>query len=597
MGYPQVVVRRSLQHDRRSDVVRLARQPQLRALRQRACRSRRSSPEVRRLSVPPASSIRSTRPTRAATSPSTASGRATRSPISCSAIRASSQVGIGRADEHGRSTWFHVYGQDDWKVELEPDAELRPALRDQQPDDRRRQSAVGDRPAGRRASSSPATTAATSRRTRRRCCRRSRFRTSTSQDAGWTQGLLRPSYLRFAPRARRRLGAGRCRQDRRQRRVRRVPESVGLQRAAGARVRRCRSSSRRRSPPRPTPCSRRSSTDNVLLAPANGTVGGSTMDWDFRTEYAKNYSVSVQRQLTPTTMIEVSFLRSAIVGADSSTVRNVPEPGPGAIGPRRPCRSSRNITAIRWDGYSIFNGAHVPGRAAAVARPGRVRVLHAVEGDRRCVRSRRHGVRSQPAAGRAQHGRRGSAVPASTIGIASSAASRTRCPAPAAAGSPRRSASGWQVNGIVLLESGAPFTVNLGTDRANIGAGPAQRPDQTCDPNQGGARTAQQWFNTACFALQPQFTFGNAPRNSVLAPGYANVDIGVQKDVVAWQGGRACSSAGKSSTCFNRDELRRAEPHRVHAELRADLQREAAAADAVRREVAVLINAVGSRPA
>jgi hypothetical protein len=28
----------------------------------------------------------------------------------------SSQVGIGRADEHGRSTWFHTYGQDDWQV-------------------------------------------------------------------------------------------------------------------------------------------------------------------------------------------------------------------------------------------------------------------------------------------------------------------------------------------------------------------------------------------------------------------------------------------------------------------------------------------------
>ena len=59
---------------------------------------------------------------RAARSPSTASGPATRSPISCSAIRASAQVGIGRADEHGRTTWLHVYGQDDWQSALEPDA-------------------------------------------------------------------------------------------------------------------------------------------------------------------------------------------------------------------------------------------------------------------------------------------------------------------------------------------------------------------------------------------------------------------------------------------------------------------------------------------
>jgi len=91
--------------------------------------------------------------------------------------------------------------------------------------------------------------------------------------------------------------------------------------------------------------------------------------------------------------------------------------------------------------------------------------------------------------------------------------------------------SDWQVNGIVQVQSGAPFTVNIGTDRANIGAGPAQRPDQTCDANVGGAQTKEQWFNTGCFALQPQFTFGSAPRNSVLAPGYADVDLGVQRDI------------------------------------------------------------------
>lgn len=86
------------------------------------------------------------------------------------------------------------------------------------------------------------------------------------------------------------------------------------------------------------------------------------------------------------------------------------------------------------------------------------------------------------------------------------------------------------MNGIVVVESGAPFTVNIGTDRANIGAGPAQRPVQNCDPNQGGAKSSREWFNTACFVLQPQFTFGNAPRNSVLALGYAGVDVAVQKD-------------------------------------------------------------------
>ena len=62
----------------------------------------------------------------------------------------SAQVGIGRADEHGRSTWLHVYGAGRLEGAVEPDGELRPALRNQQPDDRHRQSSVGDRPDGAR---------------------------------------------------------------------------------------------------------------------------------------------------------------------------------------------------------------------------------------------------------------------------------------------------------------------------------------------------------------------------------------------------------------------------------------------------------------
>jgi hypothetical protein len=95
-------------------------------------------------------------------------------------------------------------------------------------------------------------------------------------------------------------------------------------------------------------------TNTMLLAPANGTAGGNTMNHDFRTEYAKNVSIGVQRQLTKTTAVEATYLYSSVVGADSSTVLNVPEPGPGPIAARRPIPSLSNVTAIRWDGYSIF---------------------------------------------------------------------------------------------------------------------------------------------------------------------------------------------------------------------------------------------------
>jgi hypothetical protein len=89
---------------------------------------------------------------------------------------------------------------------------------------------------------------------------------------------------------------------------------------------------------------------------------------------------------------------------------------------------------------------------------------------------------------------------------------------------------GWRANAILIAQSGSPFTVNLGIDRANIGAGPAQRPDQLRDPNlPGGERQPDRWFDTSAFALQELFAFGNAPRNSVIGPAYANVDFVLAK--------------------------------------------------------------------
>ncbi len=46
----------------------------------------------------------------------------------------------------------------------------------------------------------------------------------------------------------------------------------------------------------------------------------------------------------------------------------------------------------------------------------------------------------------------------------------------------------------------------------------------------GSERTPARWFDTSAFALPAQFAFGTAPRNSVVGPGYANVDFSLAKD-------------------------------------------------------------------
>jgi hypothetical protein len=273
------------------------------------------------------------------------------------------------------------------------------------------------------------------------------------------------------------------------------------------------------------------STETMLTAPANGTVGGNTMNHDYRTEYAKNMTFGVQRQLGSSTAVDVSYLGSWIVGADSSTVLNVPEPGPGAIGPRRPIPQLANITAIRWDGYSVFNSVtfNVERRLShGLQFSANYMLSHAVDdasdpGATTYEVNLPQNVRDLDAEqATASFDHRHRFVGNVTYALPDFFTGSGWAPG---------ATNGWRVNVIVTLQSGAPFTVNLGTDRANIGSGPAQRPNAVCDPNANAAHSASQWFDTSCFALPAAFTFGNATRNSVGAPGYAGVDLALGKDV------------------------------------------------------------------
>jgi hypothetical protein len=90
-------------------------------------------------------------------------------------------------------------------------------------------------------------------------------------------------------------------------------------------------------------------------------------------------------------------------------------------------------------------------------------------------------------------------------------------------------------------------------NRANIGAGPAQRPDQLSDPNlPGGQRTPDRWFDTSAFALPAQFTFWQRTAQQCEWPGIRPTsDFSLAKD---WAIGRGSgsSSAGRVFNLFNR---------------------------------------------
>ena len=93
---------------------------------------------------------------------------------------------------------------------------------------------------------------------------------------------------------------------------------------------------------------------------------------------------------------------------------------------------------------------------------------------------------------------------------------------------PKVLGEGWQLGGILSLQTGQPFSVLTGQGLSGTGLG-NDRPDLIGDPN-AGSHTAAKWFNTDAFVLNQSLTFGNAGRNIVTGPGFHNFDFSVLKN-------------------------------------------------------------------
>jgi hypothetical protein len=77
---------------------------------------------------------------------------------------------------------------------------------------------------------------------------------------------------------------------------------------------------------------------------------------------------------------------------------------------------------------------------------------------------------------------------------------------------------GWQLNGILTMQAGRPFTPTLSVNVSNS-AGGSQRPDRASSGLISyGDRTISHWFDTAAFTTPLGFSFGNSGRNILTGP-------------------------------------------------------------------------------
>jgi hypothetical protein len=95
---------------------------------------------------------------------------------------------------------------------------------------------------------------------------------------------------------------------------------------------------------------------------------------------------------------------------------------------------------------------------------------------------------------------------------------------------------GWQVQGIVVVRSGRPFTPTISADRANIGIG-GQRPNRLSSGTLDNP-TVERWFDVTAFALPAQFTYGNSGANVLREDRFKTFDFSVFKQFRVTEGSR-----------------------------------------------------------
>jgi len=289
--------------------------------------------------------------------------------------------------------------------------------------------------------------------------------------------------------------------------------------------------------------------NNILSLNPNGAIGANAVNHTFAVEYNEVWNLTVQRAVTKTTSVELEYVGSRTVHADSSTAENLPAipaaPTTASVQSRRPYPNLNSFTTIRWDGWAFFNSLTVKATrhfTRGLSFDGSYTWSHSIDdaSDAGTTNAEynlpqniyANNLRVEKADSSFDHRHRVTANVVYDLPFASKSN-----------GWLHRTAAGWRASGNFTVQSGAPFTINLGTaagmDAANIGTvngNNIERPNVVGDPN-NGPRTTAQWFNKSTFMLPvgtaaAPYVFGNAPRNNVIGPGLTEMDLSLQKEGV-----------------------------------------------------------------
>jgi hypothetical protein len=443
------------------------------------------------------------------------------------------QVGIGQGAENAHTSWAHLYVEDGWKVtqSLKLDAGLRYefnenlyALANQTSDiDLSASGGPAFVVAGNPASLPPAAAALAAL---------APIPVVSASSVGWNNSLLTPKSLRLSPR----IGLA-WQVPHLSNTVFRAAFGVYTNQAAYSVLQNLAENApfflvkTVANPVKPL-----YTMEDILNASPTGAIGANSVNHNFAIEYNEVWNAALQKQMGNTSL-EISYIGSRTVHADSSTAVNVPT----TFGGPRPFPELAAFSTIRWDGWATFHGMTL--KAAR-------RFRHGLSFDSTYTWSKSIDDASDTGTTNAEYNLPEDPYAMNLEKALSSFNHPQRLTANAVYDLPFETQGrgwlaswirGWRVAEIFTAQSGAPFTVNLSSAAGQnvsptglVNGNNLERPNLIGNPN-SGPETPAEWFNTAAFAVPAQGTYGTAPRNVVNGPGLIDLDVSLQKEATLYE--------------------------------------------------------------
>jgi hypothetical protein len=271
-----------------------------------------------------------------------------------------------------------------------------------------------------------------------------------------------------------------------------------------------------------------------------------------RNPYVQQWSLSVQRELSRNTTLEVNYvgnkgthlldrtnINQPFPASNPALCQTDPTAGDCPIGDRRPYVNFSAFATLdsHWDGYSNYNAGNVKLERRATDMAFTAVYTWAKSLDDKSAAAgigatngfaghmNDHDPRADYGPSDFNVGQRfvGSIVYSLPIGRGKRFLGGANRVADAAIG-------GWQLTSITTFQQGFPFSVQA-SDTFGLLNGFNQRADLVpgCNPKSGFTKGVNEWFNTACFIQPLAGAFGTSGRNILREPGINNWDVGLGK--------------------------------------------------------------------